>query len=262
VSTAASTTQGQVTFLLTTAAGVKLPPLVDKIGCVSGPQPGISTCGSGGSSCSAPVPDPTSPDNLTPYYDNPGISDDCARAGDYDQEANSYSVQALAAAGLVPGKNVLWNGFVFQWPGVAAGLPDNVMSAGQTIPLSVPAGASTLGFLGSASNGPITENVVVTYQDGSQQSGPLCFDDWTLGGSNGGAAAMTCHGDGLVAATAYRNTALGQDRHLTNIFGAQIPLDPTKTPVSITLPPSQAGISIGIGEIHLFAISAKTLPLS
>jgi hypothetical protein len=262
VSTEATTTQGQVTFRLTTAAGTQLPPLVDKIGCVSGPQPGISTCGSGGSACSTTTPNPASPDNLAPYYDNPGISDDCTRAGDYDQEANSYSAQALAAAGLVPGKDVLWNGLVFQWPNVANGLPDNVMSAGQTMPLFVAAGASTLGFLGSASNGPITENVVVTYQDGSQQSEPLCFDDWTLGGSNGGAAAMTCHGDGLVAATAYRNTALGSDAHLTNIFGAQIPLDPSRTPLSITLPPSQAGGSIGIGEIHLFAISAKTLPLS
>jgi hypothetical protein len=262
VSTAGTTNQGTVTFRLTTAAGTQLPPLVDRIGCVSGPQPGISTCGSGGAGCSATTPDPPSPDNLAPYYNNPGISDDCTRAGDYDQEADSYSTQALAAAGIFPGKDVLWNGFVFQWPDVAPGLPNDVMFAGQTIPLSVPSGATALGFLGSASNGPISENVLVTYQDGSQQSEPLCFDDWTLGGTNAGASAMTCAGDGLVAATGYRNTVLGQDAHLTDVFGAQIPLDPAKTPVTITLPPSEASGSIGVGQIHLFAMSADTLPLA
>lgn len=259
VTTAPGTAQGQITFTLT-AGGKNLPPVVDEIGCASGPQPGVSTCSGGGSSCATPAA-PSGVDNLGAFYDNAGISDDCTNTADFDAEAYSYSAQGLTAAGLVPGKSVLWNGFVFQWPSVPAGAPDNVEAAGQTIPLTAAAGTSAIGLLGSASNGPITENVVVTYSDGSTASEPLCFDDWTLGGSNGGAANMTCAGNGLVAATAYRNFPTGPDRHLTNIFGASIPVDPAKTVASVTLPPAQASVNITLGEIHVFAISTQTLPL-
>jgi len=148
---------------------------------------------------------------------------------------------------------------LFTWPSAGAGLPDNVMAAGQSIPLSVAKGTKALGFLTSASNGPVTQDVTVTYSDGSQASEPLCADDWTLGGSNAGAQAVTCKGAGLVAATAYRNTPLGSDAHLTDVFGTRIPLDPTKTAVSLTMPPAAAGAQVTLGLLHVFAISSDTL---
>src|SRR5439155_5895932 len=110
------------------------------------------------------------PGTFTVLRDNVGVSDDKGthEEADYDGGGVSYSRQALAAAGLVPGGTGTVGGLSFTWPSVPAGEPDNIPSASQTLNLSgLPATATKLSFVGSAVNGNQQATAVVTYADGS-----------------------------------------------------------------------------------------------
>lgn len=147
------------------------------------------------------------PGTLLAAYNNTGVSDD---AGDHD-EADfdgggwSYSRQALAEAGLTPGRQGTVGGLAFAWPDSPGGRPDNVSAAGQTIELASP--ASRLSFLGSGVNGNQQSRATVTYTDGGTDTIDLAFTDWTVGGG----AGTVQYGNEVVARAAYRNVA-GADR--------------------------------------------------
>ena len=78
--------------------------------------------------------------SLIAAYNNTGISDNSdVAAADYDGVGDSYSAQALAAGTptpLTPGGQVTVGGTTLTWPSAAAGTPDNVVTAGQTVALS------------------------------------------------------------------------------------------------------------------------------
>ena len=78
--------------------------------------------------------------SLAAAYNNTGISDNSDEAAaNYDGVGDSFSAQALAAGtptALTPGGQVTIGGTTFTWPDVAAGTPDNVVAAGQTVALS------------------------------------------------------------------------------------------------------------------------------
>jgi hypothetical protein len=192
------------------------------------------------------------PGDLAPYYNVTGISSDgTASNANYDGDGFSYSQQALAAAGLTPGGTVTSGGVTYTWPSAAAAQPDAISVAGQTIPISAPAGTSTIGFLGSAVNAGgsgASGTVTITYTDGSTSTATLGMTDWTLGGGGGSAD----FGNTTVATTPYRNYLDGSNQQLnTYIFGANVGVDSSKTVASITLP-----TTVNNGSIGVFAISA------
>lgn len=88
----------------------------------------------------------------------------------------------------------------YTWPNVQPGQDDNMQAAGQA--LAVP-DASTLDFLGAATNGPSTSEVALVYTDGSAATTSLSFSDWTL---NAGSASPVT-GNDIVASMPYRNAA-------------------------------------------------------
>ncbi|HKB29689.1 MAG TPA: lectin [Streptosporangiaceae bacterium] len=90
--------------------------------------------------------DVAKPGELWPYDDNTGISADGhpVKSG-FDSSGYLYSANALAAAGLTPGAAVTSGGVTYTWPDGPAGQPDNIVSAGQTIPVAFPAGTTTIG---------------------------------------------------------------------------------------------------------------------
>src|SRR5262249_12973350 len=136
-------------------------------------------------------------------FNNVGTSNDNnTAAANFDRWGNSYSAQALQAAGITPGQTITFNGVTFTWPNVTVPAPDNVKAKGQVIPITPVPGATTLAFLGSSSNGPSTGNATITYTDGTTQNFQMTFDDWTL---NGGRSQLS-DGNQQVAVTAYRNT--------------------------------------------------------
>ena len=91
------------------------------------------------------------PGDLGPFFNDAGISDDTNQAAaNFDGLGFSYSEQALTAAGLAPGAAITSGGVQYNWPGTAAGQPDNLIAAGQVITVPPVAGASELGEIGRA----------------------------------------------------------------------------------------------------------------
>jgi predicted alpha-1,2-mannosidase len=189
------------------------------------------------------------PGDLSPYYNVTGISNDGdGGTANYDGDGFSYSAQALAAAGLTPGGTITSGGLTYTWPTTPAGQPDAVYAGGQTIPVSTPAGASTLGFLGSATNAATTGGfgtVTVNYTDGTSSTATLGFSDWTLNANQ----SSPSFGNVIVATTPYRNYNGGMQSVNTYIFSQTIPIDSSKTVATITLPATTTNGALGIFDI-------------
>ena len=104
--------------------------------------------------------------------------------------------------------------------------------------------------MGSASNGPSSGTLTITYTDGTTQSATLGLTDWTAGSSS--------FGNGTAAAMPYRNSASGSSQQIgTKVFTTNIALQPGKTVASVTLP-SRADQ----GELHVFALGTDQGPLT
>ncbi|WP_433324049.1 GH92 family glycosyl hydrolase [Spirillospora sp. CA-294931] len=181
------------------------------------------------------------------YHNNVGISSDGnPGTANFDGGGWSYSAQALAAAGLSPGKQVAWNGFTFGWPGRKPGQMDNVHAQGQTVELPNAPKAGRLAFLGAAGNGNAPSKVTLTYTDGSTQESDLAFSDWALGAD----AYPPQFGNQIIAKTPYRNGGDGTPQKLNVYVFAATPIElaPGKQLRSFRLnTPSQGG------SLHVFA---------
>jgi predicted alpha-1,2-mannosidase len=190
-----------------------------------------------------------SPGDLAPFYSVAGISDDSnGAAANYDGDGFSYSEQALTKAGFGPGATITSGGLTYTWPNAASGKLDSLQAAGQTFALNAPAGATQIGFLGSATNagGAGSQGTVtVTYTDGTTSTATLGFSDWTL--AAGGATPG--FGNVIVATTPYRNSGSGPQSINTYVFSQTIPVDRTKTVASVTMPATVANGAIGIFSI-------------
>ncbi len=197
------------------------------------------------------VPTATSVTTTSVAFNNEGITPDTSPgSGNFDTWGYSYSSNALATDGFASGTSVTSNGFVFNWPAVVVGQPDNWQAAGQVIPVTA---TGTLGILGAATNGPSTGTATVTYTDGTTQAASLTFSDWTL---NGGTATVQA-GDSIAATMPYRNGAAGKQTVNTYVFFTSVALTAGKTAQSVTLP-----ATVNTGHIHIFAVSGTVSSLS
>lgn len=204
------------------------------------------TVTSGDSSYEQPVAlTVAAPGTLLAAYNSTGVSDDDGDhdEADYDGGGWSYSRQALAAAGLTPGKQATAGGLAFTWPASPAGRPDNASASGQTILLDAPAGA--LSFIGSAVNGNQQTKATVTYTDGTTGTVDLSFTDWTVGGGGGSVQ----YGNEVVAKTAYRNVAgADKDPVATYVFATKPYQAPAGKQIkSVTLPRDT--------DLHVFTLA-------
>src|SRR5262249_11919743 len=139
------------------------------------------------------------PKPLNALFNSVGTVNDTHTAGAaFDSTGHSYSRQALAAVNITGGAKVSIGGFAYTWPDVAAGANDNYLTDGTRIALPGAAGATRIGLLGSAANGPSKTTATVTYSDGSVSLAPVQFSDWTLGGGGSQPSA----GDRQAAVTA------------------------------------------------------------
>jgi predicted alpha-1,2-mannosidase len=191
---------------------------------------------------------PTS--NPADYYDNAGISPDSNQAcANYDGDGYSYSADALANTGLNPGATVNADNHTFTWPNVPACSLDNILAAGQTMLVKGASGASTLGLLGSSTNGSSQGTITINYTDGTSSTQTLSFTDW---------AQSPGPEDTIVATMPYRNSIGGTSQSITMyVFATTVPVDSSKTVASITFP----AISNYVGSpdyptaMHIFALS-------
>ncbi|HLG77491.1 MAG TPA: hypothetical protein VKX46_13830, partial [Ktedonobacteraceae bacterium] len=123
---------------------------------------------------------------------------------------------------------------------------DNCLANGRTIAVGVNNGTTTLGFLGSATDGAASGTVTINFTDGSTQTFTLGFTDWANG--------TTSFGNQIVATLSYRNTPSGKQTTRVYIFLAQVTLTtpPGATVKNVTLPSNVSG-----GQLHVFAVATK-----
>jgi hypothetical protein len=204
---------------------------------------------------------------LSAAANNAGISDDADdTTASFDGAGNSYSAQALAAAGLAPGATVTHDGITFSWPTVPPGQPDNVVAQGQTVLVS--GSGTTLGFLGAGSPADASGSGTVHYTDGSTSGFTVTLDDYF---------SEPDTGNDIIAALPYLNDSnpataggtAGQRNQTVYVFYASAAITAGKTVQAVTLPsggiiPADGGRITGL---HIFALgigplSAKGVPLS
>ena len=191
--------------------------------------------------------------SLQAAFNNAGISDDSnIAAANFDGNGNSYSQQALTAAGLAPGTTLTADGASLQWPGVPAGTPDNALAAGQTIAMPASTNATELVVLGASSGADQTGSGLVEYTDGTIQPYTLTLDDWfnlPNDPSNTVVATAAYLNDSTGAGN---NGTVGRRNHKVRVFATAIQLQPAKTVASITLP--NVATLPGVYPMHVFAL--------
>ncbi len=187
--------------------------------------------------------------SMLPYLNNIGISDDSMGNGNFDGAGYSYSAQSLAAAGVTPGSTIKVPGTNYRWPNVTLGEPDNIEVSGQTITFNETSTKTTINLLGSATDsdsGGAQGAVKVTYADGTTQSVPIAFTDWTKGGG----AYPLAPGNMIALTTAYRAKGTSRDDTTSYVYTCRAQLtDTSSTVASVTLPSNGTG-----GTIHVFDV--------
>ncbi len=147
--------------------------------------------------------------------------------GSMDLSDWSLSRTALAAAGATPGAPLTVGGTTFTWPSAEPGTPDNWIPHGQTI--SVGKAATSVSFLGLATNGPATGTATVQYTDGTSQPVTVTFGDWAAAAPAGNVDAVTMQGRNNVNGTAGTGTF--------RVFATTpVALDPARTVAAVVLP--------------------------
>jgi lysophospholipase L1-like esterase len=207
----------------------------------------VTVVTSGGTTTDSLVLDVTPTASPADYYDNAGTSPDSNQScANFDGLGYSYSATGLASAGLTPGATVTTGGLTYTWPDAAPCSPDNILAAGQAMLVNGTAGQTTLGILGSSSNGDSQGTIVINYTDGTSSTQPVSFNDWAGGPGNG---------DVAVATMPYRNSSSGSSQTLTMyVYATTVPVDPAKTVASVVLP-DVSSTAANVTAMHIFALS-------
>ena len=191
--------------------------------------------------------------DIWPYFNNIGVASDGQYVSDgFLGTIYAYSSAALAADGITPGATVTAGGVTYTWPSQAAGQPDSVETDGQVMPVSLPAGSTTIGLLGGAiatSSAGASGTLTITYADGTRQQAQIAFSDITLNGGE-----FTRLSSNTVAASMPYFDAVGvQAPYPAYLYSVSVPLEAGKTVASVTLPVVTSGLG---NQIGIFAIGA------
>ncbi|MDB5074239.1 MAG: cellulose-binding family [Chloroflexi bacterium] len=189
---------------------------------------------------------------LSTYFNNVGVVADGRQVTcGFDDQSYCYSNNALDSSGLSFGASILFNHSRFSWH-TQAGMKDNVVAAGQTVTISpILPGATVLNIIGAATHGPARGTLLLRYSDGTTKSAPVDFSDWTLLRDN--APVEPEPGNTILAKTTFRDKSDGTtQRFATYIYGISIPIDKTRTLVSVRLPILPQAINSP--QLHIFAL--------
>ncbi|KIJ54495.1 glycoside hydrolase family 29 protein [Sphaerobolus stellatus SS14] len=173
--------------------------------------------------------------NIQPYLNNKGVSVNPGGA-DFDGQGGSYALKQLPA-----GSSTLpYRGINFTLPNWSSSSADNILSQGQVI--KVTAGRfQSLHLLGASDGSTIyTNNITVSYADGSEVSQPVLVPFWK---TNRGPVNVD-----------FTFTATGVDGNSSHIHYFQVPLNAGKVLSSITLPSG----TVDSSRFHVFAMSLFT----
>ena len=196
---------------------------------------------------------PPSYDEAANVYNNIGTTPAAAsNTGMLDATFHSLSRDELATKGAAPGQQIPFTGtdITFQWPNTNAGAPDNWIPHGQVLEMDN-VKASSVSFLGLATNGPSQGTAKVVYTDGSTQDVLIQFTDWT--------PASNSFGNTTLVSVSGRNVGnAAKDGTAARVFGTvPVELDPKKTVTQVILPKT-----VSAGIMHVFDVAFGTSALA
>jgi hypothetical protein len=238
--------QGSASATITATAG-------SRAGVTSVPI-GVTASGGGNSvAVDAPTLRVTVPyPDLASAFDNVAITNDtdinpAGLDGGIDGDGSSMSAQQLASLGITPGATITHGGITFTWPAAAAGQPDNVLANGQVIQLA--GSGHVLGLLTTGTYFPPAGTITVTYTDGTTAAGTVTDTDWQAAPPAGSDVAIT---------TTYHNwTGAGRVTRNAYIYFHALPLDPSKTVASVTLPAIGDHADGATPALHVLAVALR-----
>ena len=219
--------------------------------------------------------------SLAACFNNIGISSDSNMGqADLDGSGNSLSATDLANAGWTSGGKATIDGATLTLPSFGSGQKDNLLAGNQTLTYGgsgnalvfagtstgsglsnpgsiagdstapyVPANTSVTGsycFSGTTPVGVCPGTGTITYADGTSTTYDLTVPDWTAG-VNPIAAVVLPH----------KNAATGQATASRRIYAFSVPIDPTKTISSVTLPDISTGTGPQEQALHIFAMGTR-----
>ncbi|WP_084614623.1 GH92 family glycosyl hydrolase [Nakamurella lactea] len=174
--------------------------------------------------------------DLSGEYTNDGTATVAAPSqGNFDLSGWAYDADLLPAAGA---KSV--DGVTYDLPDATGTAKNFVEAKGQSLLLPSSKYAA-LHLLGAAHNGDVSSALVVTYTDGTVDQLPVTMTDWAAGSGHGGNTVVFDMDHRI-------KNGSGVDGPPVQIFGATVPLDPSKAVVSVQLPNSP--------NMELYAITA------
>lgn len=166
---------------------------------------------------------------LERLFDNTAVRGD-TRPGDadFDGAGNALPAEDLDAAGWSPGRALAIDRSPLRWPRSAAGQPDNVRAAGQTVRLRGSGEALSFLVAGTTKGAPgqeVTGTGTVRYRDGSRGSYRLTAPDWRRG-------PLTTKAVGLPHLAAPD----GQRTETTRLYAVTVPVARDREVDSVVLP--------------------------
>lgn len=222
----------------------------------------------------------TSCTSLAACFDNIGISSDSAMTtADLDGGGHSFSATDWTNAGWTSGGKVTVDGATLTLPAFGSGQKDNVLADNQTVAYSgqgnalvflttstytnlatpgavqgdttapyVPAGTrvgATYCFSGDDADSYCPATGTITYTDGTTAPYTLTVPDWSNSDSSI-AAAVFPHYNGASQTTANRQ-----------LYAFSVPIDPTRTIASVTLPDMAGASGPGESALHIFSLGTR-----
>ncbi|MBT2458515.1 FG-GAP-like repeat-containing protein [Streptomyces sp. ISL-86] len=166
---------------------------------------------------------------------------------DFDGTGASLSASDLDNAGWTRGARITVNGTTYTRPDVAPGQPDNVLATGQRVAVSGTGNA--VGFLASATRGPVSATGKITYSDGTTSAYTLAVDDWKTGSAVTAAVTLP-----------HANTRGGQQNGPVRLYGVTVPVTPGKKVASVTLPKASATVTGTSPALHVYSVAVRTTP--
>ncbi|WP_168715415.1 MULTISPECIES: FG-GAP-like repeat-containing protein [Streptomyces] len=167
---------------------------------------------------------------------NPGVAN-------LDGAGDSLSADALNSAGWKPGARVTVSGTTYTLPDVPPGQPDNIVAGGQHVPVS--GSGNALGFLLTATGGPVTGTGTVHYSDGTTSSYTLDrVGDWKGGNS--------------VAAAVLLDRSAKAPTGPVKLFAVTVSITRGKSVASVTLPSTPEGSK----RLHIFSLAVRSTPVA
>jgi predicted alpha-1,2-mannosidase len=197
-------------------------------------------------------------ETLIGAFNNQCIGDLNAVAANCDSQGHGYFRDKLIADGFVQGQTLTVPGttLTYDLPAVAPGAPDNITGEGQTVKLSLGAGATRISFIGTATESNRDSEATLHFTDGTTQTVMISLGDWV------GASGNPYKGNTVLTISEGRLSGTGPEGSVKNtaIYATApttLALDADGAPKvveSLTMPDEPG--ELNDGRVHIFAIAS------